>query len=306
MDRKTKSDSMTKKYLFLFIFLPLYFLFCERTSKKLELELAEENLVYEKKSAYSHFKIRDYGSLRTLYFVRDNGDEVVESTMDINAPQNLFLLYTQVMFVSFLYVDKKEDLLLAGLGGGSMVQFINYHFPNIKLDVVEIDGEIIRSAREQFHLKENQNTRIIEKDIFAFLEEKGKKYDIIMMDAFLKPSINTDPTGISIKQKQKKFFQTLKDHLRQNGVVVFNLNSYGGYLQDIKMVQENFKQVRIYRKNRSGNIIVLGTDRETPWKPETLLQRGTEIDNKLKPNFSFAELVGMEKSIDYLEKLKHD
>src|SRR6516164_10510346 len=52
------------------------------------------------KSDYSNIRIRKRNSVRTLSFVRDSGEEVVESTVDINTPYDLIVPYTRFMFLS--------------------------------------------------------------------------------------------------------------------------------------------------------------------------------------------------------------
>ena len=83
-----------------------------------------EELVAEVKSKYSHIKVADYGSLRQLYFVRDSGEEALESTIDLNYPQNLFLLYTQTMFASF-FLNKEHGAYTANIGKSL---FLKKHF----------------------------------------------------------------------------------------------------------------------------------------------------------------------------------
>ena len=49
-------------------------------NKKEKFSVSEE-VVAEVKSKYSHIKVADYGTLRQLYFVRDNGEEALESKL---------------------------------------------------------------------------------------------------------------------------------------------------------------------------------------------------------------------------------
>jgi len=43
------------------------------------------------------------------------------------------------MFSSYLFLPRPEHVLIVGLGGGSMVRFLEHHEPDLKIDVVEID-----------------------------------------------------------------------------------------------------------------------------------------------------------------------
>lgn len=242
------------------------------------------------KSPYSNIIIRDFGALRNLYFVRDNGEEVIESTIDKGFPDNLFLTYTQVMFSTHLIKKEHKESLLVGLGGGSMVNFIIHYFPETQLDVVEIDKEIYNVSKKYFFLKESENVKIYIEDAFKFINRTDKKYDSIYMDAFLKPSSETDSTGVSIKLKTKDFYNKLKSHLKPGGVVSFNINSHEKLSSDVSAIKESFPNVYVFKKSGSGNYIIIASSEKDTVSKNTMQLNGLEIDKIKKPNFSFEKL----------------
>ena len=256
-----------------------------------------EELVAEVKSKYSHIKVADYGSLRQLYFVRDNGEEALESTIDLNYPQNLFLLYTQTMFASFFLNKEHSDTLLIGLGGGGMVHFLNHYFPHVKVDAVEIDPAIVEIAKKYFKLKVHPSTRIFTDDAANFILLPGKNYDVIYMDAFLKPTYDTDSTGVANKFKGQTFLQKLKSRLKQNGIVVFNINNHEKMREDIQTIEQEFTQVYFFQKNRSGNLIVIGSTNSNRISQDKMKEIAGVLDKNYKVNFSFLDIAKY-----YLEK----
>ncbi len=269
----------------------------KQPEKKQEKFSVSEEVVAEVKSKYSHIKVADYGTLRQLYFVRDNGDEALESTIDTNYPQNLFLLYTQTMFASLLINKDHKDTLLIGLGGGGMVHFLNYYFPYVNIDAVEIDSAIVDVAKKYFYLKPHPSTRIITDDAVNFISLPGKNYDVIYMDAFLKPSSETDSTGVANKFKAPTFLQKLKTRLKKNGIVVFNINNHEKMQEDIRTIQAEFPQVYFFQKNRAGNLIIVGSTDTNRVSIDKLLSIGADLDKNHKVNFSFKDIAGY-----YLEK----
>lgn len=290
--------SLFKKSYFIIYFLVISFsIVCSENEpktksnepKKEKFSIAEE-LVYEVKSKYSHIKVTDYGSLRQLYFVRDSGEEALESTIDINNPQNLFLLYTQTMFASFLINKEHKNTLLIGLGGGGMVHFLNYYFPKVKIDAVEIDSSIIEIAQKYFKLKQNSSTKIINEDAINFISSSQNSYDVIYMDAFLKPTEDTDSTGVAKKLKSSNFYQKLKARLNKNGIVVFNINNHEKMFEDIKTIQNEFSNIYYFQKNRSGNLIVIGSTDSIKIKVDKMKSIAEELDSKHKVNFSFSDI----------------
>ncbi len=143
--------------------------------------------------------------------MRDNGQEVIETLVDINQPHRLMLEYTRYMFLSYALQPKQERVLIVGLGGGAMVHFLARYDPQVKVDVVEIDPAVVQVAQEYFGVRSQGNVNIITADAFKYLAESQVPYDVIYMDAFLKPSGDTDSTGVPLKLKQAQFYKSLSD-----------------------------------------------------------------------------------------------
>lgn len=285
--------------IFPFIFLYLLPCFSSCSEKKLEpvvsepLKTIEKELIYEVKSNYSHIKIYNQGNKRFLCFVRDNGDEVVESSIDLVNTHYLQLKYTQAMFAGLLLYKKiPEKTLMVGLGGGGMPHFASHYFPEMEMKIVEIDSEILKIAKLFFLLSEKIIKNIINEDIYTYLQKTNEKYDVIFMDAFLKPSKTTDETGISYRLKEKVFYTNLKSHLMKNGMVVFNINQYANFEKDIQSIRENFSHLYLVNRKESGNFIgIASTDPNKVSKKEMQIM-AEWIDSDRNPNFSFRELLG--------------
>ena len=52
----------------------------------------------EAKSDYSHIRIRRQGNVRTMNFVRDNGEEHIQTLWNIKRPYDLVTNYSRLMF----------------------------------------------------------------------------------------------------------------------------------------------------------------------------------------------------------------
>ena len=59
-------------------------------------------------STFSHVKVTRKGDVRTLWFVRDDGDEVIESQVDLSRPDELLVPYTRFMFLSYAFAPRPE------------------------------------------------------------------------------------------------------------------------------------------------------------------------------------------------------
>ena len=138
-------------------------------------------------------------------FVRDSGELALESSMNMEQPSLLMIPYTKVMMGVFLFHAKPTSALMIGLGGGSMVQHIQKFHAGITMDAVDIDPEIVRLAQEYFAVRPDERLRLHAADGFDFIAHCENRYDILFMDAFLKPSEETDSTGTPMRLKTMAF-----------------------------------------------------------------------------------------------------
>jgi spermidine synthase len=255
-----------------------------------EGELQGGGLELDHTSKFSHVKIYRENNTRTLYFVRDNGDEVIESRVDLDRPDDLLIEYTQFMFLSYLFRPAPERVCIVGLGGGSMVHFLNRHDRHVKIDVVEIDPSIVQIAAQYFRVRSGGNLKIHTADGIAYLKNTESHYDVIYMDAFLKPSRDTDETGVPVRMKTVQFYKEVQKKLNPDGVVVFNLNPHAGLDDDVKTISEAFPQVYTFRLEGSGLVVVASTA-EKRIGYQALLRSASQIDGKIRANFRFSSMV---------------
>ena len=233
-------------------------------------------------SEFSHIRIEQLGTVRTLFFVRDDGTAVVESRMDIARPQNLLVPYTQSMFASHFLLPEPEHVLIIGLGGGSMVRFLEHHQPEVRIDTVEIDPTVIEIADDYFGTRPTERSRIFERDGFEFLDDPPAVYDIIYMDAFLKPSEDTDGSGTHLRLKTRAFIEGLKQRIHPEGLIVFNVNE----LEDLPLLRDVFEQTYVFQLASPGAVAV-GTSASERLSQEQLIDLGRQLDQRFETNFSF-------------------
>lgn len=250
----------------------------------------EGKLIYEARSNFSHIRIRDRGSIRTVYFVRDTGLESLETSIDLEAPHRLQQPYTRYMFASYLFLARQESCLIVGLGGGAMVHFLNHFFPSLRVDVVEIDPLIVTLADKYFGIRPKPGTRILTQDALTYLKRTKERYDIIYMDAFLKPGPSTDDSGLPMRLKTIRFFKSLHKNLKDEGLAVFNLQLHGGTEEDIENIKKAFPQVYVLPVLGTQNVIVVGSLVSKRYSKVSLQSAGQEWDSKINFGFSFLEI----------------
>lgn len=242
----------------------------------------------EAKSQFSLVRIRTKGSLRAMMFVRDSGQEVVESMLDLSKPHELQVPYTRYMFLSYLFQPKQESALMIGLGGGSMVHFMNHYDPAVKLDVVEIDPKIVEIAEKMFGVKSEGNVNVQVADGLEYLRTTEKKYDAIYMDAFLKPSRDTDNTGVPLRLKTANFYRGLQARLNPGGVLMINVNMHERINEDLKTIESAFPYVYVFKAPGSLNYVVAAST--IKFKFADLTANAEKIDQRFRTSYSFRQM----------------
>jgi spermidine synthase len=240
-------------------------------------------------SDYSRIKVTRRGDVRTLWFVRDSGEEVIESVVDLHKPHDLMVEYTRFMFLSYLFAPWPERVLIVGLGGGSMVHFLAHYDPAVKVDAVEIDPAVISIADQYFNVRTGGNVTVLHRDAFDYLSATEKKYDVIFMDAFLKPKDDTDATGAPLRLKTIQFYRDLQKNLTPTGVASFNLNPHPGLDEDLGALRAAFAQIYVFRLSRGG-VVVVGSQAARRIGKATLLDNAAVLTERFRTSYSFRKM----------------
>ncbi len=112
--------------------------------------------------------------------------------------------------------SNQKNVLVLGMGAGSIVATIREKFKsNAFIELVEIDPLIIEIARTTFHLDTFENTSIIEADALLYMEKRQRKFDLIIVDLFIKDKV---PAAFT----QTDFLKKLGEGLNANGQIIYN------------------------------------------------------------------------------------
>src|SRR5258707_10783070 len=101
-------------------------------------------------AARKAIEIVEEGGVRVLQI----GGDAIQSAMRLDAPDRIELDYVQAMMAFLLFRPRPREVLMVGLGGGSMARFIHQRMPNVRVSVVEIDPGVVTVARRYFHFPE--------------------------------------------------------------------------------------------------------------------------------------------------------
>jgi hypothetical protein len=112
-------------------------------------------------------------------------------------------------------LDHVKSMAIIGLAAGTTARQATAVFGEIPIEGYEIDPEIIRVGKEYFGM-DLPNLTAIAEDGRLGLAASEKKYSIIGIDAYRPPYIPWHLTTI-------EFFEIVRDHLAEDGVLAINV-----------------------------------------------------------------------------------
>jgi spermidine synthase len=111
------------------------------------------------------------------------GGEAIQSSMKINDPFALALDYTRCMMAFLLFHPQPRQMLMIGLGGGSLAKFFHRRLRATRVRVVELDARIVKTARMHFALPPDDERFAVE--IGDGAEALSPECcDVLMVDAY--------------------------------------------------------------------------------------------------------------------------
>jgi spermidine synthase len=168
------------------------------------------NTVYSHTSPYHDIHVEDLGYLRVLRFERNR-----QSSMYLDAPFDTDFEYPAYLHTPLALKPDAARTLVIGLGGGSAVKRMWRDYPEMRLDVVELDPEIVEVAHRYFELPYDERIRVFVDDGRAFLETCAETYDIVIVDAF-------DEDRVPRALTTEEFMRLTRDRLAPDGVIAYN------------------------------------------------------------------------------------
>ncbi|MBI4401594.1 MAG: fused MFS/spermidine synthase [Nitrospirae bacterium] len=171
--------------------------------------------IYQEDSPYQQIRVRDTDLLR--YLILDRTFHAIMWRVD---PVELFLPYSQMMMAALALHPEPTRGLILGHGGGSLAKWLARYWPDLELDIVEVDPLVVRAAEQYFGYTRPDTHRVHVKDARVFLRATDTRYDVIWLDVFARHLI---PFHLTTQE----FFAEVRSHLSPHGVLAANLSSTG-------------------------------------------------------------------------------
>lgn len=175
-----------------------------------------KNEIYETESAYNFIQVLEEDNYR---FLRLNEGQGVHSIYH-PTQMNYYGPWEQVLVAPFFNpapydIKNIKSMAIVGLAAGTTARQASQVFGPIPIDGFEIDSRIIEVGQKYFDMNQ-PNLNVIIQDGRWGLKNSSKGYQIISIDAYRPPYI---PWYLTTRE----FFQIVRQHLTDDGVMVINV-----------------------------------------------------------------------------------
>ncbi len=210
-------------------------------------------LLYSTDGLYSHIEVFERTINGTTYRFLKN--DTNHSSAIIPGSNQIVFPYAQYAVLTEKMVPTPRNYLALGGGAFTVPRYVHALYPNIPIDTVEMEPQLLPIAYDYFELPVSENLHHYTVDARVFLQSTTTQYDVIFSDVM--NSGHFIPAHLSTSE----FFAAVKDRLSPEGVAIFNyigsLDTYGtsmtgSLIKTIKTVFPNLAIIPVSNPHDSG------------------------------------------------------
>lgn len=187
--------------------------------------------LFDKKSKFQHIQIFDTESCGRMLVL----DSKIQCT-----EYDEFAYHEMITHVPAFSHKKPENILIIGGGDGGAARELLKHSSVKRIDICEIDREVIRASEKYLpsisngSLK-NPKVKIYCEDALDFIKSRKGKYDIIICDA-------SDPEGPAELIFEEEFIGNMKLALKKDGILSMQAESFFMHRKTVEKLAEIFRR----------------------------------------------------------------
>lgn len=242
---------------------------------------------------------QDSAGLRHLVFNPIKGSQGVWNP---KKPNELISNYAKYMTLFIpMTATPPERVLFIGLGIGILPRFVEKHFPDAVIDIVEIDPDIPDIANKYFGYEKSGKTNIIIKDGRDFINRVEHKYDLIFIDAYNSREIPFQLTTL-------EFYRKVRSALKPHGIVTVNIANLGKpnfIASELKTIKSVFPRFDVYVCPRESNYIPFASV-NGPISLTGQEEKVKKVDSNLNLDYKLEEILETRMSGEDLEDMIED
>jgi spermidine synthase len=211
-------------------------------------------VIFDQSNGYHRIKIVESDGARKIrwLFLDNSLEGAVEAGSVVPV-----LSYQKQIDEILPQVPGAKNVFFIGGGSFSMPSYVKDRHPDIRVDVAEIDPDVVRAAEQHLDVKPDFNLFL--DDGRRVLRERGEKYDLIVNDAF------KGLKDIPFHLVTREFLETVLDRLTPEGIYAVNVVGLPGESplaeSILATVARAFPEVSILynREGCVGNVWILAS-----------------------------------------------
>ena len=231
----------------------LLFILCVITA--FPFRITAEDILHTERSLYRTITVYESDNERCMRFTKQTSAR--QTCVSLKNPDYLVFDYTKMLLGSLYLQPEPTNILIIGLGGGTLSSTLSRIFPKAKIDTVEIDPAVVKVAQKYFNFRITHQVNVSTEDGRVFVKraiKRGVKYDLIILDAF-------DHEYIPEHLLTQEFLREVKKIMALSGVLAANTWSssrlYDHESVTYASVFGNYYNLRMHDDNR---IILIKND----------------------------------------------
>jgi spermidine synthase len=173
-------------------------------------------VVHESYDNEGIIEVVEADGIRALHF----GSSSRQSSIIIDDPNQLHTLYARATMGLLLFNDSPKDVLMIGLGGGTLTKYLLYEFTDCRVKVVEFRESVLKIARSHFNLPFDPRLKVGIGCGGHYVHQRSleheEEHDLIVIDAY-------SDEGMSPEVSSQSFFYHCKMLLKKDGLLAINL-----------------------------------------------------------------------------------
>lgn len=234
--------------------------------------------LHEERSVYRNIYVTEVDGRRCLLFNAVRGERN-QTCMNMRDPQAFVFDYARMTMAGLLVNPDPKNILIAGLGGGTLPAALHELYPEANIEILEIDQAVVNVAKQFFGFEESEKVRAHVVDARVFIKRAGltnRKFDFIVLDAF---------TGEYIPEHMltQEFLEEVRQIMTPDGVLVSNtFSSSALYAHESETYRAVFGDFFNLKMSGSGNRVIIAQQKALPNQGQ-LKVNAQPLHERLKP-----------------------
>ena len=181
--------------------------FFEKHNENYQVAWRISDILYQKKTPYQNLTVVEFAELGRALVL----DEAVQTTEKEEYVYHEMLVHP----AAFTHNSPRTALIIGGGDGGTLREVLK-HKSIERVDLVEIDEEVIKASQEYLPFLSQSfsdpRVNVVIEDGIQYVKNIKNTYDLIFVDA-------SDPVGPAVVLYSEEFYRSLFSALKDDGIV---------------------------------------------------------------------------------------